>query len=453
MKVLKFGGTSVGSVESLRNVKSIVESINDHAVVIVSALGGLTDQLIATAKSAAANDLSYLDSMKAITARHINIIENVVAKDLQKEVNDKVSALLSDLERLYAGVYLIRHLPQMTLDIIVSFGERLSSIIVAAMIDGGSHHDSLGFIKTEKWYEKNIADQKLTTELIRKEFSRPFKYAIVPGFISTDIKTGDITNLGRGGSDFTAALVAAALNAEVLEIWTDVDGFLSADPRIVPDAILIPHMSFIESMELCSYGAKVIYPPTIYPVFHKNIPIKILNTFNPSAKGTLITDSQNDGDLKVKGISAIRDTSLFHIDGNISGKLKNTVSRTFNALAKKGVKVFNVARCDGKNGMSFAVAKADADVAFDLLCREFAPELSKGTISKPERLDNVATIAVVGDNMRDNARLGARIRHTLSRDGIKVEGYSEGASDTTMAYVVDAGRLDNALRHIHTLVF
>ncbi|MDE5712041.1 MAG: aspartate kinase, partial [Muribaculaceae bacterium] len=323
MKVLKFGGTSVGSVESLRNVKSIVESIDDHAVVIVSALGGLTDQLIATAKSAAANDLSYLDSMKAITARHINIIENVVAKDLQKEVNDKVSALLSDLERLYAGVYLIRHLPQMTLDIIVSFGERLSSIIVAAMIDGGSHHDSLGFIKTEKWYEKNIADQKLTTELIRKEFSRPFKYAIVPGFISTDIKTGDITNLGRGGSDFTAALVAAALNAEVLEIWTDVDGFLSADPRIVPDAILIPHMSFIESMELCSYGAKVIYPPTIYPVFHKNIPIKILNTFNPSAKGTLITDSQNDGDLKVKGISAIRDTSLFHIDGNISGKLKN----------------------------------------------------------------------------------------------------------------------------------
>lgn len=453
MKVLKFGGTSVGSVESLRNVKDIVESINGPAVVIVSALGGLTDQLIATARAAAANDPSYMDSMQSIRSRHLAIIDNVVPEIARQEVTDKVSELLSDLERMYSGVYLIRHLPQMTLDIIVSFGERMSSVIVAAMIDGGSRHDSLGFIKTEKWYDKNIADQKLTTELIRQEFSRPFKYAVVPGFISTDINTGDITNLGRGGSDFTAALVAAALDAEVLEIWTDVDGFLSADPRIVSDAVLVPHMTFIESMELCSYGAKVIYPPTIYPVFHKNIPIRILNTFNPAAPGTLITDSQCDGDLKVKGISAIRDTSLFHIDGNISGKLKNTVSRTFNALAKKGVKVFNVSRNDARPGMSFAVAKGDADVTYDLLCREFAPELSKGTVSRPERIDNVATIAVVGENMRDNSRLGARIRHTLSRDGIRVEGYSEGASDTTMAYVVDADRLDNALRHIHTLVF
>lgn len=453
MKVLKFGGTSVGSIESLRNVKSIVESIDGPAVVIVSALGGLTDKLIATAKAAAANDLSYLEEVKAMTERHLRIIENVVDAPRQGDVNEAVLALLSDLKRLYDGVCLIRHLPQMTLDMIVSYGERMSSIIVAAMVKGGSRHNSLNFVKTEKWYDKSIADQKLTTELIRQEFSNPFDKAIVPGFISTDRKTGEITNLGRGGSDFTAALIAAALDAEVLEIWTDVDGFLSADPRIVPEAILVPHMSFIESMELCSFGAKVIYPPTIYPVFHKNIPIKILNTFNPQAPGTLITDSAMEGDLSVKGISAIRDTSLFHLGGNISGKLKNTVSRTFNALAKKGVKVFNVTRSDGKVGMSFAVAKADADVTYDLLCREFAPELSNGIISSPERLDNVATIAIVGENMKENARLGARIRHTLSRDSIQVEGYSEGASDTTMAYVVDGSKVEEALRHIHTLVF
>ena len=453
MKVLKFGGTSVGSVESLRNVKSIVESIEGPAVVIVSALGGLTDRLIATAKTAAANDLTYLEEVEAMTERHLNIIDNVIDECNRRDVKDTVLSLLSDLKRMYDGVYLIRHLPQMTLDIIVSYGERMSSVIVAAMIKGGSRHDSLKFVKTEKWYDKNIADQKLTTHLIKEEFSKPFDKAIVPGFISTDCKTGDITNLGRGGSDFTAALVAAALDAEILEIWTDVDGFLSADPRIVPDAILVPHMTFIESMELCSFGAKVIYPPTIYPVFHKNIPIRILNTFNPSAKGTLITDSSCEGDLNVKGISAIRDTTLFHLGGNISGKLKNTVSRTFNALAKKGVKVFNVTRNDEKSGMSFAVAKADADVTYDLLCREFAPELSKGSLSLPERIDNVATIAVVGENMKYNSRLGARIRHTLSRDGINVEGHSEGASDTTMAYVVDSSKVDDALRHIHTLVF
>ena len=316
MKVLKFGGTSVGSVESLKNVKSIVESINGPAVVIVSALGGLTDRLIATAKTAAANDLTYLEEVEAMTERHLNIIDNVIDECNRRDVKDTVLSLLSDLKRMYDGVYLIRHLPQMTLDIIVSYGERMSSVIVAAMIKGGSRHNSLKFVKTEKWYDKNIADQKLTTHLIKEEFSKPFDKAIVPGFISTDCKTGDITNLGRGGSDFTAALVAAALDAEILEIWTDVDGFLSADPRIVPDAILVPHMTFIESMELCSFGAKVIYPPTIYPVYHKNIPIIIKNTFNPEAPGTLITQDIKSGEGKaIKGISSINDTCLITVTG------------------------------------------------------------------------------------------------------------------------------------------
>lgn len=453
MKVLKFGGTSVGSVESLKNVKAIVEAIEGPAIVVVSALGGLTDKLIATAKAAAACDLSYQQEWTAMKTRHFDIINSLVPETKRQSVIDTITLLLDDLKRIYDGVYLIRHLPSMTLDMIVSFGERMSSVIVAAMVSGGSRHDSLNFIKTEKWYDKSIADKELTTALIQEEFSKPFDKAIVPGFISTDRNSGEITNLGRGGSDFTAALIAAALDAEVLEIWTDVDGFMSADPRIIPDARLVSHMTFIESMELCSYGAKVIYPPTIYPVFLKNIPIKILNTFNPSAPGTLITESSYENDLPVKGVSSIKDTSLFHLQGHITGKLKNTVSRTFNALAKKGVKVFNVTRSDGKTGMSFAVAKSDADVTMDIICREFAPELSKGIINRPERLDSVATIAVVGENMRSKDRLGARIRNTLLRDGVHVEAYSEGASDTTMAYVVDANDLNDALHHIHTLVF
>lgn len=452
MKVLKFGGTSVGTVESLRNVKEIVESIDGQAIVVVSALGGLTDRLIETAKMAAACDVGYQNEWTAMKERHLKIIYNVVPVLRQRDVEEKITTLLDDLKRIYDGVYLIRHLPLMTLDLIVSYGERMSSVIVAAMIEGATRFDALSFIKTEKWFDKHIADQPLTSDLVASEFSVPFDKAIVPGFISTDRDTGEITNLGRGGSDFTAALIAAALNAECLEIWTDVDGFMTADPRIIPDAKIVPHMTFVESMELCSYGAKVIYPPTIYPVFHKNIPIRILNTFNPRANGTLITDTSQPDDFLVKGVSSIRDTTLFHLSGHITGKMKDTVSRAFNAVAKNGVRVFNVVRNGSKGGISFAVAKNDANVTSDIIRSEFAPEISEGTLPPPVRIDNVATIAVVGENMNRNSRLGARIRNTLMRDGINVEAYSEGASSTTMAYVVDSMRLNDALRHIHTLV-
>jgi len=214
MKVLKFGGTSVGTVESLLNVKSIVEGIDAPAVVVVSALGGLTDKLIATANMAAEGDPAYRDEMEAISSRHFHIISNVVPEDKRPEVIKEVSLLLNELKRIYDGLSLIKDLPAKTLDVIVSFGERMSSVIVAAMIDGAERRDSLNFIKTEKWFDKNIADQKLTTQLVIEEFQTPFNKAIVPGFIATDKDSGEITTLGRGGSDFTGALIAAALEAE-----------------------------------------------------------------------------------------------------------------------------------------------------------------------------------------------------------------------------------------------
>ncbi|MDE5773810.1 MAG: aspartate kinase, partial [Muribaculaceae bacterium] len=287
MIVLKFGGTSVGTADNLFNVKRIVESLDDSAVVVVSALGGLTDKLIATAKLAAAGNLDYSKEMDAISLRHHNIISEVIQPGDGLKTLAKIDPLLQDLRRLYDGVCLIGDLPEITLNKIVAMGERMSSIIVADMIDGASHHDSLSFIKTEKWYDRNIAAAELTTQLIRQEFNSDSKYpAVTGGFISTDKNTGEITNLGRGGSDYTAALIAAALDAEVLQIWTDVDGFLTSDPRIISEAHVVPRMSFVESMDLCTFGAKVIYPPTIYPVFHKNIPIRILNTFHPEVEGT-----------------------------------------------------------------------------------------------------------------------------------------------------------------------
>ncbi len=233
MKVLKFGGTSVGSIASLLNVKAIVEAIPAPVIVVVSALGGLTDKLIATAGLAKDGDRSYVDEMDAIASRHFDIISAVVGEELRPGVTDRISELLSELKRRYDGVFLLRELSARTLDSIVSFGERMSSVIVSAMIDGASLHDSLNFIKTEKWFAKNIADQKITSEAICTEFEGISDRAVVPGFISTDRDTGEITNLGRGGSDYTAALIAAALDAESLEIWTDVDGFMTADPRVI----------------------------------------------------------------------------------------------------------------------------------------------------------------------------------------------------------------------------
>ena len=453
MKVLKFGGTSVGTVENLLTVKSLVEAIEAPVIVVVSALGGLTDKLISTAKMAAAGDDGFRDEMEAISSRHFNIISNVIEESKRPAVISRVGQLLSELKRTYDGIFLLRDLPPHTLDVVVSFGERMSSVIVANMIEGASHHDSLKFIKTEKWFSKSIADKKLTTELIREEFNDLSDRAVVPGFISTDRDSGQITNLGRGGSDFTGALIAAALDAEMLEIWTDVDGFMTADPRIIPDAIVVPHMTFVESMELCSFGAKVIYPPTIYPVFHKNIPIKILNTFNPSAPGTLITDFSLPDDFAVKGISAIKGTAMFTIKGEAVTNLPEINSRTFNALAREGITVFIVSNPENNGEFSFAVSGAEAGAAETILEKEFAPEISSSSIREIGREDGLATLAVVGEKMRSETRLGSRIRHTLMRNNIPVKAFSEGVSDTTLSFVIPLDDVNHALRLIHSLIY
>ena len=267
----------MGTVGSLRNVKMIVERREEPVIVVVSALGGITDRLIATARLAAEGNEEYLHSLQDIVTRHHDVINGIVPHEWQDEISSKVDALLDELGNIYKGVSLIRDLSPRSMDIIVSYGERLSSTIISKVINGAQLFDSRQFIKTLDQFGKHVLDNDATQTLIHQTFDNaPFKVALVPGFISSDSK-GDVTNLGRGGSDYTAAILAAALDAEALEIWTDVDGFMTADPRIIPNSYVIDHMSFIEAMELCNFGAKVIYPPTIYPVFHKNIPILIKN--------------------------------------------------------------------------------------------------------------------------------------------------------------------------------
>lgn len=453
MKVLKFGGTSVGTVESLRNVKRIVESIGEPAIVVVSALGGLTDKLIATARTAATDGTVIEPEMAAITKRHHDIIDALVPEDKQEQVKSAVDILLHELGNLYLGVSLIGELPERTLDRIVSFGERMSSVIVAEIIDDVYHKDSLGFVKTERWMDRNIADRQLTERLIKEHFPLPLKNTCVTGgFISRDRDTDVITNLGRGGSDYTASLIAASLDADLLEIWTDVDGFMTSDPRIIKDARVIPYMTFVESMELCSFGAKVIYPPTIYPVFHKNIPIKILNTHNPQAPGTLITDNSRNLPAHVRGVSSVKGISMLTIYGKLSSNMPEVNSRTYNAMARGGIPVLLVTQGEESNDLSISLLSRYTEKARELLENEFAPELGSGDVESVVCRDNMSVIAVVKEGIRSIDGLGARLCHTLHRNGIQVMGISDGVSESTIAMIVPESEADNALRFVHGAV-
>ncbi|MDE6393450.1 MAG: aspartate kinase [Muribaculaceae bacterium] len=454
MKVLKFGGTSVGTVGSLSNLKSIVDSLEEPAVVVVSALGGLTDRLIATARAASEGDSSFRSSVAEMATRHFDIIDALVPQSRREAVREVIAELLAGLEDIYTGVALIRELSEKTLSRIVSFGERMSSVIVAEILDNAEHRDSLTFMRTEKWFNRDIAARQLTDDLIREAFPLPLTRTVVTGgFISLDKDTGEITNLGRGGSDYTAALIAAALDADSLEIWTDVDGFMTADPRVIRDARVIESMSFIESMELCSFGAKVIYPPTIYPVFHKNIPIRILNTFNPSAPGTLITDSSENLSSDVRGVSSVKNTCMVSVSGSLTSNVAQINSRSYNAMARNGVSIFLVAQPNAATSFSMAVSELDADRAVEILSREFAPELQNGEVTGVSIERDLSVIAVVRESIKEIRGLGARLVNTLQREGIAVKAVSDGASESTIAIITSASDTDRSLCLIHTACF
>lgn len=453
MNVLKFGGTSVGTVESLKNVKHIVENLPSDTIVVVSALGGLTDRLIATARIAAERG-DWSSEADAIARRHHDIISALVRDERKEETLKIVDRLLEELRKNYEGLSLIGDIPQKTLDVIVSLGERMSAPIVAGIIKNASLHNSPDFIKTEKWFDKNIADTALTRELIKKEFS-DIKNGphIAGGFISKDRDSGEITNLGRGGSDYTAALIAAALDADMLDIWTDVDGFMTADPRIIPDAKVLPSMSFIESMELCSFGAKVIYPPTIYPVFHKNIPIRILNTFNPSAPGTYISESSEKEEFPVKGVTAIKDTCLVKLTGPLTENVAQINTRAYNALARRGISVFLLSQPGENDEFSFAISNKEKSKAGVALNEEFAPELIDGSLSGISLLSGLSTIAVVGEGLNAIKGVDGRIVNTMLRNGIKPLAVSEVSSETTLSFVIDEDSTAVAIKAIHGLFF
>ncbi|MDE6791883.1 MAG: bifunctional aspartate kinase/homoserine dehydrogenase I [Muribaculaceae bacterium] len=454
MKVLKFGGTSVGTVESLSNVRKIVEETPGKKVVVVSALGGITDLLIATARLAVADDIAYLDNYARIVERHITVVDGVIPPQRRDATYAMVKMMLDELANIYKGVMLLHDLSQRALDIIVSYGERLSSVIVANMIKGATHFDSRTFIRTKEGpHGSRELDSELTARLIQEKVcAYDWTTAVMGGFIASDTK-GEVTNLGRGGSDYTAAIMAAALNADILEIWTDVDGFMTADPRVIDNAYVIDRLTFIEAMELCNFGAKVIYPPTIYPVYHKNIPIKVKNTFNPSAPGTTISHEAVHTGKAIKGISSINDTCLVTISSPCMVGVIGVNSRIFNALTKKGVSVFLVSQAASENNTTIAVRNADADLAVKTLEEEFAAELASGTFNEVKAERDLATVAVVGENMKHTTGLAGKLFNTVGRNGINVIACAQGASETNISFVIEKKSLRKALNVIHDSFF
>ena len=458
MKVMKFGGTSVGSVKSILSLKKIVETEarTQPVVVVVSALDGITDKLIATSRMAQQGDEHYREEFDAMVTRHHQMIEAIISDDKKRiDLFNNVDQLFDQLKSIFYGVYLIHDLSEKTADTIVSYGERLSSHIVAAMVKNGVRMNSRDFIRTWDKQGKHVIDADLTTELVKEAFKDicDKNIYVVPGFIARDRDSHETTNLGRGGSDYTASIIAAVLNAEVLEIWTDVDGFMTADPKVIKTAYTINELSYVEAMELCNFGAKVIYPPTIYPVCVKNIPIKVKNTFNPEHPGTLIKAKIENDQKPIKGISSIKGTSLITVTGLSMVGVIGVNRRIFTTLANKGISVFMVSQASSENSTSIGVRDEDAAAAVEVLNAEFAKEIETGAMFPMQVESGLATIAIVGENMKQTPGIAGKLFGTLGRSGISVIACAQGASETNISFVVDGKFLRKSLNVLHDSFF
>ena len=462
MKVMKFGGTSVGSVKSILSLKKIVEIVETEArtqpvvVVVVSALNGITDQLIATSKMAKQGDEHYREEFDTMVTRHHQMIEAIITDDKKRiDLFNNVDQLFDQLKSIFYGVYLIHDLSEKTADTIVSYGERLSSHIVAAMIKNGVRMNSRDFIRTWDKEGKHVIDADLTTQLVKEAFKdiNEKNVYVVPGFIARDRDSHETTNLGRGGSDYTASIIAAVLNAEILEIWTDVDGFMTADPKVIKTAYTINELSYVEAMELCNFGAKVIYPPTIYPVCVKNIPVKVKNTFNPEHPGTLIKAKIENDQKPIKGISSIKGTSLITVTGLSMVGVIGVNRRIFTTLANKGISVFMVSQASSENSTSIGVRDEDAAAAAEVLNAEFAKEIETGAMFPMQVESGLATIAIVGENMKQTPGIAGKLFGTLGRSGISVIACAQGASETNISFVVDGKFLRKSLNVLHDSFF
>lgn len=459
MVVYKFGGTSIGNVDRIKNVASILKrNLKKHKEigVVLSAFGGVTDSLVKISITASKGDPDYELQLKQLEEQHITIVKELLPVKYQTETLSCVRLTLNELEDVLHGVFLVKEFSSRSLDFIMSFGERLSSYIVSSYLNATGINtefiDSRKIIKTDESFGNAKVDFVLTSGLIKQAFKSPVKLKVVTGFIGSTVNE-ETTTLGRGGSDYTAAILAAVLNAKEIGIWTDVDGVLTADPRKVKNAFAIQSLSYEEAMELSHFGAKVIYPPTMQPALNKGIPVRIKNTFNPDFKGTLIGSKTNRNGYLIKGISSIDNISLLGINGSGMVGVAGTAERIFSALASKNISVILITQASSEHSLCIAVLPAYASAAQKAIEQEFRYEIKDGLVNKPEVESSMSIIAVVGENMRRTPGIAGKVFNSLGRNGINISAIAQGSSERNISVVIPKQDEAKALNVLHDAFF
>ena len=449
MKVLKFGGTSVGSPERIRGVKKIIESQSSPCLIVISAFQGITDDLKHLSELASNRDDGYEILLDKMILKHIDFAKHLISKSKQNRVIEDIKNISDDLRETLSGIYLLRELSKHSLDQTLATGEILSSLILSNYIQDCQLIDARNFIKTDSNFGFATVDFGKTDSLIAKNLAGMRKHIIVPGFIASN-ERGETTTLGRGGSDYSASIFAAALNAEVLEIWTDVDGFMTADPKKVEKAYAIENLTYSEAIELSHFGAKVIYTPTLRPVYKKNIPIIVLNTFNPALKGTVITSkSSDDNRSPIKGISSIDHIDLITLQGTGMVGVSGTSMRLFGALARKNINIILITQASSEYSITFAVNPIDSLIAHEALNEEFKTEIDHNKELKILVEKNLSIIAIVGERMKNTPGISATLFKALGRNGINVIATAQGSSELNISVVIKYESLKKALNVIH----
>ncbi|MCJ8210601.1 bifunctional aspartate kinase/homoserine dehydrogenase I [Mucilaginibacter sp. RS28] len=459
MKVLKFGGTSVGSAASISTLVKIIKQesqAKEKPVIVLSAMSGVTNLLSEMAEKAAAGE-SFTPQLAELELRHFNTVKELLDIQQQNPVFTRLKIYFNELEDLLQGVFTLRELTPKTRDLILSYGERCSTLMVSRI---AMQHmpevlftDTTELIKTDSDFGQAKVNMKLSELLIRTLYNEKKDHILVAtGFIASN-DLNQVTTLGRGGSDYTAAIFGSALNAEVIEIWTDVNGMMTADPRIVKKAFSLPDLTYTEAMELSYFGAKVIYPPTMIPAFLKKIPIVIKNTFQPDFEGTVISAETKPSTQPIKGISSINEVSVINLIGSGMVGKAGFSGRLFSLLAREQINVILITQSSSEHSITFAVHPAEAEKAKSLIEQEFELELGARKLEKPVIEKNLAVMAIVGENMKQTPGMSGKIFHALGRNGINVRAIAQGSSEYNISVIISAPDLAKALNAVHESFF
>lgn len=454
MNILKFGGTSVGSAQSISALIEILrkERGDENPIVVLSAMGGVTNTLLEMAENARkAQD--YADQLKEVEAKHFEVIRALLPAGAQNPVLTKLKIYFNELEDILQSVYNLRELSLQTKDLILSYGERCSNVMISHIarqqFPEALYVDGSELIKTDSNFGQAKVDTQLTEMLIREFYeSNSNKLMFVTGFISSNDE-GRITTLGRGGSDYTAAIWGAALNASEIQIWTDVDGMLTADPRIVKKAFSLAELSYTEAMELSYFGAKVIYPPTMIPAFLKKIPIVIKNTFNVDFAGTYIKHGAQASTLPIKGISSIDEISILNLSGSGMVGKAGFSGRLFSLLSREQVNVVLITQSSSEHSITFAVKPTDALKALSLINKEFELELQARKLEYPEVENGLSILAIVGENMKRTPGISGRLFNALGRNGVNIRAIAQGSSEYNISVILSRSDLSKAVNAVH----